>query len=257
MSTIEQVQELVSRTLTIVNKINRTNQRAQVKIALRLLSEAVALRVRGTGPVLKILMNEMQSASEALDLSDRSYVSGLDFSELKKAPNALARLADAATSRKEVEDPVQHEIEQENSHLDQVFRQFKSESTRVDIGKKPFGIFRVPLVAITTPPLRKAALDRVGIKSDEVAQYVVLHNQLVFGISKSALQGKEKPLDAAERIADMIGNARNTNIVTLAPNGVPYKGAVWYWMAEDHVANRLMRAANNSLRIAEWGFAFN
>lgn len=257
MSTIQQVQELVSRALTVINKINRSNQFAQVKLALRLITEASILRVRGTGPILKILSNELQSAYDALELSTSHYISGLDFSELKKAPSALDRMASAAAERKTSDDPVQAEIESENAHLSSVFSQFQKESTRVDIGNRPFGIFRVPLVAITTPGLRKEALDHVGIKSESVAQYVVLHNQLVFGITKHALNSREKPLQAAERIADMIGKSRNTDIVFVTGQSVPYKGAVWYWMAEEQVANRLMRAANNSLRINEWGFAFN
>ena len=51
MTKMEQVQEFLARALNVINTINTRNREDRLKLAQKLISDAAALRVRGTAPV--------------------------------------------------------------------------------------------------------------------------------------------------------------------------------------------------------------
>jgi len=267
---LEQVQEFLARALNVVNTINTRNREDRLKLAQKLVSDAAALRVRGTAPVLKRVTNEINSALSAVQAVKPGTYIGLKFDELKNAQNDLARLAAAGG---EGYDEIVHEGHPPSKTRDpqnyltdfeeQIFKQHGRETPKVTIGNRPFAVHRVPLIAITKPIINTDTLNRVGVKSQTVNQYSVIHGQIVIGIShKTSFREQEgrrakTTLQKAEEVADMISKTTRKVVKPVTDRGYAYGGATWFWFADDRTMNALYKAAKGSLKVEQWGFAFN
>lgn len=270
MTKMEQVQEFLARALNVINTINTRNREDRLKLAQKLISDAAALRVRGTAPVLKRVTNEINSALSAVQAVKPGVYIGLKFDELKNAQNDLARLA---TSDGEGYDEAVHDGHTPSNARDpqnyltdfdeQIFKQHGRETPKVTINNRPFAIHRVPLIAITKPMISTDTLNKAGVKAQTVNQYAVVHNQLVIGIShKTAFREKEgrsikSTLQKAEEVAAMITKTTRKPVKAVTEQGYAYGGATWFWFADDRTMNALYKSAKGSLKVDQWGFAFN
>lgn len=268
MTKMEQVQDFLARALTVVNTINTANREEKLKLALKLVNDASAVRLRGTAQILKRVTNELNSAMSAvMAVNPRQYIA-LNFQELKTAQNDLANLAKHGDYDATVHDG--HEPsgarDPENYLTDfetEIFKQYGRETPKVKIGNRPFAVHRVPLVAIANPSINTEVLTKAGVKAQTVNQYSVIHGQVVIGISHNAAfrekEGRSTKSTAAKaaEIADMIGKKTHRPLKPVTAQGYPYDGATWFWYAEDRTMNALYKSAKGRLSIREWGFAFN
>lgn len=159
--------------------------------------------------------------------------------------------------------PKEQSIEEIYKKAGEVIKRSTSEKDSLEsIGTKPFVIARVPIVPVASPNIDASKLKRLGIKSDSIANYPVIHNQIVLGINREVLEktgkgGKsETAREAAERIANIVSKQHRTVLNFVTDKGYPYKSAVWYWLAPKQEINALSKAANGRLNIQQWGFAF-
>lgn len=270
MTKMEQVQEFLARALTVVNSINTNNREERLKLAQKLISDATALRVRGTSQVLKRVTNEINSALSAVQAVRPGVFIGLKFPEIKDAQNDLARLATAEGAGY---DEAVHDghtpsgaRDPENYLTDfnaEIFEKHGRETPKVTIGNRPFAVHRVPVIAISKPGVNTDKLSKAGVKSEQVNQYAVIHGQIVIGIShNNSYQEKEgrkvkTTAQKAAEIAEMMGKSTRRSMKPVSEKGYPYKGATWFWYADDRTMNALYKSAGGRLSVSEWGFAFN
>lgn len=266
---MEQVQDFLARAMNLTNTINTQNREDRLKAAQKLISEATALRVRGTSPILKRVTNEINSALSAVQAIRPGQYIALKFNELKDAQNDLARLA---TSEGEGYDEVVHDghtpsrpRDPENylTEFDTEIFKHGRETPKVTIGNRPFAVHRVPVIAISKPMINTDALTKAGVKAQTVNQYSVIHGQLVIGIShKTSFKEKEgrstkTTAQKAAEVAAMIGKTTKRPVKPVSEQGYAYGGATWFWYAEDRTMNALYKSARGSLKVEKWGFAFN
>jgi hypothetical protein len=136
-----------------------------------------------------------------------------------------------------------------------------SESRRLEsLRDKPMVISRIPIVPLTDPPLNPDQLNRLGVKTENLGGYPLIHNQLVIGINKTALAQKgrkvEKPMEAVERYLKILSKQMGRNITTVSNQGVPGQGGVWYWLADERTINAFRKAGRDQLKIRSWGFGW-
>lgn len=270
MTKMEQVQEFLARALTVVNSITTNNREDRLKLAQKLISDAAALRVRGTSQVLKRVTNEINSALSAVQAVRPGQFIGLKFPEIKNAQNDLANLAtdDGAGYDAVVHDghPPSGARNPENYLTDfdtEIFKDHGRETPKVTIGNRPFAVHRVPVIVISKPAINTDKLTKAGVKAQQVNQYAVVHGQVVIGIShNNSYQEKEgrkvkSTSQKAAEIAEMMSKTTRRPMKPVAEKGYPYKGATWFWYADDRTMNALYKSAGGRLSVSEWGFAFN
>lgn len=250
MNKIEQFQNALSRALIFTNSINTHSRDDMLKKAISQINIANDLRIPRTAPILKRVYAELHSAQAASENAPGKYLR-LDFSELKKAQHD-------ATMLLMQEEPEEQVTESDIDFSSAVFQSGK-EAPNVHIGNRPFGVFRVPLVAISTPSININLLRQFGIKADNVNDYPVLHSQLVVGVKHTPSTGRNRTtsLDSALEVQELLERTRRIKLELVSMQPYIYKNASYYWFAEQPVMRGLLRATNNHLNISQWGFAFN
>lgn len=265
---LEQVREYMARALTVINRITPQNRLAQIRTAIKFTTEAQALKVRGTSQPLKRVLNELRSAEAEVESNPRSR-ERLDFTELHQVQNELAQLS---SNLEEIADKRKINTEDEdwlngNETFDEaVFSAHPNEARNVSLGNRPFALARAPIVAVTAAPMDTNRLKQGGIDYNVVTGYVILHKQLVIGISSRAddLPDLKKrgvkpktPAEKAQAILDMINKERRTNYGLVTTRAAKHgSSGIWYWAADERTINTLMAANRGKLALTSWGFAF-
>lgn len=252
---LEQVKTLLNRMSTMFSRMPAYGDPVIIERADKLLSEAVKLRVPGTGTILRSVQKEVDAAHDgAMSNQTNRTRKPLSFIDLRRAIKSLNDMEDVSTTNVEVDKRDEKlKIDRDSASA---FESFAKEANRVNIANKPFAVQRVPLVLIVERPPTPEVLKRLGIKAEITSGYLVLHNQLVIGVTKKFLQPREKADQAAMRVAENISDRRSVNLHMVIERGYPYQGAVWYWFAESQLLDRLGRGLGN-LDIRDWGFAFS
>lgn len=264
---LEQVREYMARALTVINRITPQNRLAQIRTAIKFTTEAQALKVRGTSQPLKRVLNELRSAESVIEANPKAKVN-LDFSELHQVQNEFARLAsnlEEIADKKQTNTTDEGWLEGNETFDEAVFQGHPNEARDVKVGNRPFAIARAPVVAVTTAPMNTAELKRGGIDFNSVSGYVILHKQLVVGISPRGedLQAPKKrgtkaltSIEKAQAVVDMINKERRTNYVLVTQRGAKHNDGLWFWIADERTVNALMKANRGKLVLQMWGFAF-
>lgn len=251
---LEQVKTLLNRMATMFSRMPVYGDPVIIERADKLLSEAVKLRVPGTGNILRAVQKEVDAAHDgAMTNQQNKTRKPLSFIELRRAIKAVNEVEEPATNTELEKRDEKLKIDRDSASA---FESFAKEASRVNIANKPFAVQRVPLVLIVDRPPAPEVLKRMGIKAEVTSGYLVLHNQLVIGVTKKFLEPREKADQAANRVAEIISDRRAIDLQMVIERGYPYQGAVWYWYAESQLLNRLRRGLGN-LDIRDWGFAFS
>lgn len=222
------------------------------------LDELRKLRVNGTGRLIQAAMNEITSAREAVYVA-LAKSPRLDFSTLAAAVQEVSSMIDAQKQR--MSSAVQSaaassEIEDAND----VFHRVATEAPKVELGNKPYSLYRVPVVAVSSPPLSPDKLRTNGIKAEPAHGYTVIHNQVVLGISmQRAAEKGEKPLDVAQRLIKMLSRQTGRRLMLVEQQSYGYRHASYYWLADEATLNAMRRSSINQSApvFSSWGFAFN
>ena len=253
---VTKINKLVAAVPAIKDRKERMDS---INLALKGVKAIIAnkdRRVQGTGALLKRIHNELTSAREAVYASTRPV--RLDFSTTAEVVDELAEKIEASRIRA-AQQRVEAETADEIKDAAEVFMKHGAETPKVDIGKKPFGVQRAPIVAIANPAFSAIKLKRNGFDAEAAHGYVVIHKQMVLGINRSLLDKRETQQQAAQRVMKLIQKQTGRKMQFATSQAYAYKGSAYYWIVAEEELNRLRRcgATTAEPQVERWGFAFN
>jgi len=222
------------------------------------------IRLRSLKASITKAVNATCSHAEALKAGDPISVSSAveDYVDLvEDSKNILAQLQSKLEA-------VKNEIRGDSSDAmdDEIIRLLKNigpERERLQsIRNRDYMIARVPVVPLTSGILNPKLLEKQGFKVDRVGntQYVILHNQLVFGIRAdlSPKQGRKitKPLDFLKDLIPQMEKNLGQQLVLASDVAYKWDSGIWYWLMLSKDMARIQRAIPG-FKVKRWGFAFN
>ena len=147
------------------------------------------------------------------------------------------------------------------SEAEKILKRNNEAVKRLDsINNRPFTLVRVPLVVISDPAINVSMLDRSGLKSEDLAGYPLLHNQMVLGVSKKAFEEQKRVKNIEDFVQELLQVLRKQvkkPLVLVDSTATRAKNALWFWVADERDVDRIIKAARGRLNIKRWGFGMN
>ena len=150
-----------------------------------------------------------------------------------------------------------------DTQIRQLLKSIGPERDRLQsIRNRDYMIARVPVVPLTSGVLDPRLLDKQGFKVDRVGntQYIILHNQLVFGIRANLApkQGHRvtKPLEFLEDLIPQMEKSLGQKLTLASETAYKWDQGIWYWLMPSKDMARIQRVVPG-FKVKKWGFAFN
>lgn len=210
---------------------------------------------RGCTRPLLIAINQIDSYLSVLDTKNKD-ISSISFkdpiSKISELKANLESKLDSTVDNSEYWDKAQKEIKKIIDNSEQ-----QSKNLNL-ISKKDFVVARIPIIPVGDRPLSADKLKKAGLKAEDLAGYTVLYNQIVVGINKSAKETfREKDVSKIlDKIISNLESVTNEDLYLVTNEGNPYKGAIWYWLANKYEINSILKSAGGHIKIKHWGFSF-
>lgn len=253
---------------TIITKSFTASRQQKLTTLETSLSKLQALmkdpnKPRGCAKSLLIASNQLKSYISPFENGSSVDVSTLSFEQPIKQISELSASLETSLSKQDIladenESRFDKYWERAQGEIKKVINDSKEQSKNLNsIKDKDFVVARVPLIPVADRPISVDKLEHSGMKVKDFAGYVVIYNQIVLGINNSAKQGsKDKLVNVKEELISKLEAVMNKELFEVATEGVPYKGAVWYWLAPAYEVNAIMKAAGGHVKIKHWGFSF-
>lgn len=237
---------------------------------------------QGVSSLLKIISNELISLREGIFTGnakpkDLVLLSGLET--LEKVNSIKTKLVSKIKASEDTltEDPVEKLL----------IKNREQEKKLPSLSGKPFVVGRAPVSFglqsknyTGIGDLDTAKLSHSGFKVDTLYGYSVMHNQLVIGVSKLALEDTPKIkvkvnkfkdgkpvtvvkrreatyLDVVNNLKKQIENQTKQKYTLVSDLSYGYQGGSWFWLMPTVDADRFAKAfPGGHLKLPRWGFAF-
>lgn len=121
-----------------------------------------------------------------------------------------------------------------------------------------FVLMQLPVIAMFDPNLSPADLQKGGIQTNTIGQYVVLENQLVIGFNNGlAAQRHLNKADLRKAVIASLESKKNHKFyVVPRETGNSTSGFSYSWVVPASTVNRVMSRTGKDFNVAKWGLAF-
>lgn len=136
----------------------------------------------------------------------------------------------------------------------QVLKKYDKQATKLEFGKRDYMISRAPVIPISSIPFDIATAKRAGLAVENIGGYLLLNNQMVLGFRRL---DKGKAKDAVKEMVEQLTRATGRKLMLVTDRSAPYKGDIWFWIADQPTLNALRKAGHGTLQIRDWGFGFS
>lgn len=221
------------------------------------------LRVKSVKAAFNRAYNATVSNTEALISGGKINVSSTveEYCDLLIACTDSLQVMNAKIELLKTEASGEFSPDFDKSILDLLKQTGPEKDRLLSIRKRDYLLARVPVIPITSYQLNQQNLDKNGFKATTIGtNYVVLHNQLVFGV-RSDLELKEgrkliKPQDFLESIKPQLEKSLGQKLFLVTETAFKWDKGIWYWLMTAKDMARIQRAAPH-FKVVRWGFAFN
>lgn len=128
------------------------------------------------------------------------------------------------------------------------------------LGTKPYTIARVPVVPVYQGYVNIDRAYQAGIHVESLGGYALVHNQMVIGISRTAVEeikkGKMKSKQFLDTLLPSLEKATGKKLYLVSDKGEHAAGGMWYWVADAATLNALQNNVIGKSKLLGWGFGF-
>jgi hypothetical protein len=227
----------------------------------------------GVSKHLKACLNELTSLREGVYTGAELDEEGATVLTVAEAVTHVTQLiaSNKKTIARTKAEMVGASVEDDESYyadVTKVLAATQQQSQNLDgLKTRPFVVARAPVIPMAKSGLNPTKLQQQGFKTDNMAGYPVMHNQLVLGINKSMLELKDKEKSKSIKSDRVFAEALKVKaviekqtkqklfFVDEKPHGA--SGGSWFWLMPEREINAFAKAfPDRHVSLLRFGFAF-